>query len=82
MNEQPIGDLAKKLEQELSQTKTLSEEDRKLLEELGNDIRKLSTHHQDVLARLRDATARFEVSHPSLTAVTAQVIDSLNKMGV
>ena len=89
MNEQSVTKLLKDLDKELSKSESLSRRDRQLLERLLFDIQELLARGKTpvpvdvaLLDRLRDATGRFEVSHPNLTAGMAQVIDSLSNMGI
>ncbi len=91
MNEQSVAKLLKDLDKELSEIRVslparpatsgasvirysgiscLREEKPRLLVDTA------------LLDRLRDATGRFEVTHPNLTAGMAQVIDSLTNLGI
>ncbi len=82
---QIIAKLARELEHELSEAKALTRDDRELLEDLSRDIDRLARYSPSdahLLQRLRDATKRFEVSHPDLTAVTAKIMDTLTRMGI
>ena len=89
MNERTVREL-KELHAELVRTGSLSEDDRKLVKQLQDDIQELlarSEHvpgqgYHSLLERLQDATQRFEVSHPELTAVIGRVADSLSNMGI
>ena len=89
MSEQSVTKLLKDLDKELAKSESLSRRDRQLLERLLFDIQELLARGKTqapvdvaLLDRLRDATGRFEVSHPNLTAGMAQVIDSLSNMGI
>jgi hypothetical protein len=89
MNERTVREL-KELHAELVSTRFLSEDDRKLVKQLQDDIQELLARSENVsgqgyrslLERLQDATDRFEVSHPQLTAVIGRVADSLSNMGI
>ena len=89
MNERTVGEL-KELHAELLRTGSLSEDDRKLVKQLQDDIQELLARSENVsgqgyhslLERLRDVTQRFEVSHPELTAVIGRVAESLSNMGI
>jgi len=89
MNEQSVSKLLKELDKELSRSESMSRRDRQLLERLLFDIQELLARGKTpapvdtaLLERLREATARFEVSHPNLTSGMAQVIDSLTNLGI
>ncbi len=68
----------------------VSAAERSLLEQLDRDIHAAlaqpgTLEHagkEDLVNRLRDATTRLEASHPTLTAVMAQVISGLTNIGV
>jgi hypothetical protein len=86
MTEELIRTLATELDKELAGPKVLTPEDRQALEALLNDIQRLlqtssPAQTNAVLGRLRENTGRFEVSHPNLTMVMAQVINALSTMG-
>jgi Domain of unknown function (DUF4404) len=84
-----IKELVEELDREIERAESLSAHDRELLEDLRGDIqmaldrsRKQPPDVEGAVQKLRQAAGRFEASHPSLTAVIAQVMDSLVKMGV
>ena len=88
MNKEHIANLIKTLDEEIEHAEALSSHDVELLQDLRRDIEKLlerSPSHaageSELVRRLRNATGRFEVTHPALTSVMAQVIDSLVKLG-
>lgn len=77
------------LHAELKQADSLDDEQRRLLQTLADDIQTLLSRQtiQDEpysgLARnLRDAVAQLEASHPSVTLLMRQVIDSLAYLGI
>lgn len=80
----------KELNQHLREMRSLGEADRKFVEQLQEDIEELLQRseqagrgsHDGLIRQLEDATGRFEVSHPELTAVLARVINSLSSMGI
>ena len=47
-------------------------------EQAGGDV----AQHEGLARRLRDAVARFEETHPTLTEAAGRVIDQLAKMGI
>ena len=89
MNERTVREL-KELHAELLRTGSLSKDDRRLVKQLQDDIQELLARsenasgqgYRSLLERLQDATERFEVSHPELTAVIGRVADSLSNMGI
>jgi len=89
MNEQSVSKLLKELDKELSKSESLSRRDRQMLERLLFDIQELLARGKTpapvdtaLLDRLREATGRFEATHPNLTGGIAQVIDSLTNLGI
>ena len=77
------------LHTELKQTKTVEGDERQLLQTLAEDIRALLTRteepddqYQGLGDRLRDAVAKLEARHPSVTLAMRQVIDSLSFLGI
>lgn len=87
MKEESIAKLAAELDRELSSRSPLSAADREALESLRRDLQRLLDEGPSekeahiTVGRLRAATGRFEVTHPNLTAVMAEVINSLSTMG-
>ena len=77
------------LEEELKAVDSLDEDAANLLQEAAKDIQE-ALHKQDptllehptLIQRLRDATERFEVSHPTLTGIVTRMIDGLAQMGI
>jgi hypothetical protein len=90
MNDTAITELLKQLHRTLEASTSISDGDRKLLKQLSLDIHELlarpsatsDARHRSVLARVQDAVARFEVSHPDLTAALAAVSKVLADMGI
>jgi hypothetical protein len=90
MNDTAITELLKRLHRTLEASTSVGDEDRKLLKQLSLDIHELlarpsgtsDARHRSVLARVQDAVARFEVSHPDLTAALAAVSKVLADMGI
>jgi hypothetical protein len=92
MIDQSIHSLASKLDRELQGGRSLDPSDRELLEQLRRDIQSildgpdssvaLKRLDEGFLDRLREATNRFETSHPALTATMAQVTSTLSNMGI
>jgi len=93
MNESPVSELLRKLHDTLAGATTptkISAEDRKLLEQLAQDIQSLlarggasSENSPRTLAeQLQAAVTRFEVTHPDLTATMARAAKTLGDMGI
>ena len=77
------------LEEELESVDSLDEEAAELLQEAAQEIQ-VALQKQDaallghptLIERLRNATERFEVSHPTLTGIVGRMIDGLARMGI
>jgi len=80
----------KELHEQLPHPNSVHEADRDLVRQLRKDVGALlkpsargsSREYESLMGRLQDATKRFEVSHPELTAVIGRVIDSLSAVGI
>lgn len=77
------------LHAQLKQTDSVDSEQRQLLQALADDIQALLARYEDrdeqysgLGDQLRDAIAKLEASHPSLTLAMRQVIDSLSFLGI
>jgi len=89
VEEKSIAHMAKELETQIEKARTLTPEDRRVLEDLRRDIKDLLERSEEpaqsnraVIDRLRDASGRFESSHPGLAAVLTEAIDLLTKLGI
>ena len=93
MNKNELIQSLKELQLELQRSHFLHEADRTHLEQLVEDLEAQlarspdesiegAPYHTAVTERLRDATQRFEVTHPQLTVVLARVIHTLTNMGI
>ena len=90
MKEESLTDLVKELDKQIGKAKSLSPVDRELLDNLRRDIDQLLVHSRksasgadhEILGDLRNATERFESSHPNLSAAMAQIVDLLTKLGI
>jgi hypothetical protein len=68
----------------------LSDSDRELLTRLSADLESLlgqsgrlpPQRHRSLIEQLEESITRFEVSHPDLTSVMAQVSQKLANMGI
>ena len=77
------------LHAELQQADSLDPGQREMLQTLANDIDQLlkaeeikSHHYQGLSERFSDIVAQLEASHPQITLLLRQAIDSLAFLGV
>lgn len=75
------------LQQEVGSGENLSREDREALKNLIGDLHDVVDEDTDsdddsVLSDLRDATARFESTHPRLTDTLVSISDLLRSIGI
>lgn len=90
MKDESVHHLLKQLHGALDDTTKVSEQDRDLLKALAEDIEAILARSgdsaeqgdQSFAERLRGALARFEVSHPDLTAAMSAVSKRLSDMGI
>ena len=91
MTNQSIHTLASELDRQLQGGCSFDPSDRALLEQLRRDIQSILDRpdasaalgiDEGFIDRLREATNRFETSHPALTATMAQVASTLSNMGI
>lgn len=90
MSDSSLRDLAQVLHSKLQSAQSLDAADRASLEQLSSDLHALldspgapaDPASASILDRMRDATTRFEVSHPDLTATLAQIGKGLGDMGI
>jgi hypothetical protein len=90
MSDPSLRSLAQVLHSKLQSAQTLDAADRASLEQLARDLHALldspsaaaDPTHAGILDRMRDATTRFEVSHPELTATLSQIGKGLGDMGI
>ena len=88
MDEQGITGLLKELHRNLEHSNAVTPSDRKLLEQLADDIRAqlarsgTAAEEPTILGRVQGAITQFEASHPDLTAILARVSRGLADMGI
>ena len=89
MNNEEFRSQLEKLHNELHQTHALDMQQRELLQTLADEIQALlkrdeiQRHHYTSLSeRLNDAVAELEASHPQITLLMRQTIDSLAYLGI
>jgi len=89
MNNEELRSQLTTLHNELHQTDALDLQQRELLQTLADEIQALlkrdeiQRHHYTSLSeRLNDAVAELEASHPQITLLMRQTIDSLAYLGI
>ena len=89
MKNEELRSQLEKLHNELHQSPAIDLQQRELLQTLGDEIQALlkiddiQQHHYTSLSeRLNDAVAELEASHPQITLLMRQAIDSLAYLGV
>lgn len=87
-NEQLRGQL-EKLHAELHRTEGADEQQRERLQTLASDIQAVLTrqenephHYHSLGERLSEAVSETEASHPHITLLMRQAIDSLSYLGI
>jgi Domain of unknown function (DUF4404) len=86
----PLRDHLKKLEAELQRTQPADETQRQHLDALHSDVRSLLAKpepltpedHQSLGQRLRASLQHFETTHPALSALIEQVLNTLSAAGI
>lgn len=86
-SKQRLREEVERLHEELSRSESLDAESRERLAQLAQDIESALERAEGEEAgglaeRLREATARFEESHPALTAVVGRIADQLSRLGI
>jgi hypothetical protein len=89
MDTQKLREQLEELHAELQRGESLNDDDRKLLQNLANDVRdalargdEQTEHYGGLSERLKEALAQVEASHPNATLLMRQVIDQLAFMGI
>jgi hypothetical protein len=91
MNDDELRQLLEELHRKIENTDQVDEKGRELLSHLSVDIRNLleRTGHEErlrgnswMVGRLDESVRHFEVTHPSLTAALAQLLNILNNAGI
>jgi Domain of unknown function (DUF4404) len=90
MDDKELRDLIEQLHNEIQNTKSLDKKGQELLSHLDSDIRELlgqsggeGVHlRQYTIQRLKDGLAHFEVTHPALTTLISNLLESLSNAGV
>lgn len=89
MNHQQLRSDLRKLHNELRAINSVDEEEQRMLRLLDTDIEELLARDDDNLKadpdarqRLSEALAQVEASHPRVTLVMRQMVDSLAYLGI
>jgi hypothetical protein len=89
MKNEELRSQLEKLHHELHQSPALDSQQRELLQTLADEIQvllkkeEIQQHHYTSLSdRLDDAVAKLEASHPQITLLMRQTIDSLAYLGI
>ena len=84
MNNHELERLLEKLHDEIEKVERVDETNIQLLRDLERDINDLLDRSDDasLLERLREGINRFEVSHPTLTAMLSEISNILNNAGI
>ncbi len=89
MNKQELRAQLEELYAELRRTKSVDHQQRELLRTLTIDIQELLSreenqphHYSSLRARLNEAVAALEASHPQISLLMRQAIDSLAPLGI
>lgn len=90
MDDKKIRQLLQQLHDEINQTQSVDEKGSELLRDLDADIRALLERseehclqvHPSIVQRLERTLRHFEVTHPKLTALIAELLESLTMAGI
>lgn len=90
MDNKELDGLLHKLHDEIQKTRSIDDKDSELLRDLEVDIRTLLEKlqggtiqvHPSIQQRLELAVNHFEVSHPDLTTLISNLLDSLSSAGI
>jgi hypothetical protein len=90
MADQELRKLLEQLHSEIENSKTIDENSRELLRDLGADIGELlerseGSHVQirpPMVQSLEEAIVNLEVTHPALTTMISKILDTLSSAGI
>jgi len=90
MDDSELREALENLHRELEETEHLDDESRQKLEHLMGDIRTAldreepssTEHYQSLVDQPNEGIQRYEVSHPSLTALMVHALDILSGAGI
>ena len=91
MDDPKLREQLEQLQAEIRQSRSVDEEGKALLRDLDADIHDLLARSEEgeavdvqpsTVDRLQDSLTYFEVSHPSLTALIAKLLETLSNAGI
>ena len=90
MDKKELNQLLDQLHEEIKKTREVDEAGIELLRNVDGDIQSLLNRseetqgavHPSVLENLRSAIDHFEVTHPALTAVISELLETLSNVGI
>lgn len=90
MDDQELHSLLERLHTEIERNETLDEEERQMLQHLGEDIRELLARSEgeeqqaepSMTERLEESIYRYEATHPDLTLMLNQLLATLSNAGI
>jgi hypothetical protein len=90
MDDQELRKLIERLHAEIENTRTIDKKGQDLLVQLEADIRELlgrtkgdiENVHPSTIQRLQDGLGHFEATHPALTMLLSEILDSLSTAGI
>ncbi|MBI3174565.1 MAG: DUF4404 family protein [Chloroflexi bacterium] len=88
MKDQSLRNLLEQLQGELKRSETMDTEGRELLRGLEREIHQFLERAEGEQARpaflreLEDSITHFEVTHPALTRVLSEMLNTLNNAGI
>ena len=90
MDDKEFDDLLHQLHDEIQKTRSIDAKGSDLLRDLDGDIRTLLERsqsaqlqvHPSMVQRLELAVNQFEISHPDLTTLITNLLDSISSAGI
>jgi hypothetical protein len=90
MDNKDLDELLHQLHDEIQKTRSIDDKGSELLRDLEGDIRTLLERsqagsiqvHPSILQRMQLAVNHFEVTHPDLTTLISNLLDSLSSAGI
>jgi hypothetical protein len=90
MDDPKLREQLEQLQAEIQQTDSVDEQGKTLLRDLDEDIHALLSRSEgesvvvqpSTVKSLQDSLSHFEVSHPTLTALIASLLETLSNAGI
>ncbi len=90
MDDKELDKLLQQLHDEIQKTRSIDDKGSELLRDLDGDIRALLERsqgdpmhvHPSIVQRLELAVGEFELTHPDLTTLISNLLDSLSSAGI